>query len=686
LQKISTSEAQKQLAALGIKTKTAAGDFRPIESVLTDLKPKLAGMTEAARANALQAIFPDAQARIGAQTLLSQLDFVKSAIDTNRTSSGAAADAYVSMSQTFNSQTALLKNAVGATLANIGVQVLPTLTTAFGSFTSFLSSGAVQSGMQAFAQALSTGIGGAIAWLTTSGIPLLVAGWQNLQAVFAAIQPVIGIVRDSFLTFVQALQGDWVSSSGILPLHAAIGELGLFISGTLIPAIQSVASFLLANWQPVLVGVATALTAVVVPAFVAWAAAAGAAAVATIAALAPVLAPIAAIGVAAGLLYAAWNTNFFGIRDTLTAVWTNTLQPAFVTMQTWLATNLPVALQALSGFWTGTLLPAITAVWTFLSTYVIPLFAALVNVEIAALKLAITALAGIWQNVLYPALQAVGNFISTTVSPVLTSLAGVFTAHVSPAVQSATGLFSGFSGVMGSIGGLVSGAIGWLNSLADRLNSLTLPDWMQRHSPAPIEQTLMGMNNQLGAITGTQLPRFASALQGQAPGDFHDTLLSVLDVTTALAKTFVDWATFMGDPFAAAMTKASGPIDKLHSKVNDLADAIQHAIDRMEVLARLKPGSLPSATSGAGGSGGASSGPPPGSGAPWAQPGSGPRPSDPGQDSRAHGGNQPGAQPGPSDPGQQSRGAPASDRSITVTINNPRDSDDVRRGLKAVGL
>lgn len=128
LQKVTTKEAQAQINALGVATVDATGNFRPIIDILGDVKVELGGMTEAARTNALQKIFPDAQARIGAQTILSQLDFVKQAIDTNITSSGSAAAAYEKMSATFNSQAQLGKNALVSLATTLGSAATPAVT------------------------------------------------------------------------------------------------------------------------------------------------------------------------------------------------------------------------------------------------------------------------------------------------------------------------------------------------------------------------------------------------------------------------------------------------------------------------------------------------------------------------------------------------------------------------------
>lgn len=152
LQKVTTKDAQKEINALGVATKDQAGNFRPILDVLGDLKPRLEGMTESARANALQAIFPDAQARVGAQTILSQLDMVKAAVDENRAATGSAASAYEKMSATFNSQTQLLGNTFTSILTTIGANLLPSITPIVTAFSTALPQafGAAQAVMMAF--------------------------------------------------------------------------------------------------------------------------------------------------------------------------------------------------------------------------------------------------------------------------------------------------------------------------------------------------------------------------------------------------------------------------------------------------------------------------------------------------------------------------------------------------------
>lgn len=128
LQKITTKDAQAQINKLGVATVDAQGNFRSIIDILGDLQPKLEGMTEAQRANALQAIFPDAQARAGAAALLSQLDFVRESLAVNQQQAGSAAAAFAQMVGTFNSQAQLLRNTATAVGRAFGAELLPLAT------------------------------------------------------------------------------------------------------------------------------------------------------------------------------------------------------------------------------------------------------------------------------------------------------------------------------------------------------------------------------------------------------------------------------------------------------------------------------------------------------------------------------------------------------------------------------
>lgn len=175
LQKITTKEAQAQIEALGIKAKTATGEFRPTTEVLEALKERLGGMTEAAKANALQAIFPDAQARQGAMVLMSQLDLVKEATEENQRATGSAAAAYEKMSQTFNSQSKLAVNGLMSIATTIGGELLPHITPLITQFSQALP-GAFADARAAAAPLADVGRQVGDAWRTTKQV--FGEGWE----------------------------------------------------------------------------------------------------------------------------------------------------------------------------------------------------------------------------------------------------------------------------------------------------------------------------------------------------------------------------------------------------------------------------------------------------------------------------------------------------------------------------
>ena len=127
LNKITTEDAQKGLKDLGIETKTANGDFRSFIDILADLKTKLASLSAGEQASVLQKIFPDAQARAGVATLISQLDTVRAALGENAQAAGVADAAYAKMGATAASQGAILKNTLVATLSQLGTIATPHL-------------------------------------------------------------------------------------------------------------------------------------------------------------------------------------------------------------------------------------------------------------------------------------------------------------------------------------------------------------------------------------------------------------------------------------------------------------------------------------------------------------------------------------------------------------------------------
>ena len=229
----------------------------------------------------------------------------------------------------------------------------------------------------------------------------------------------------------------------------------------------------------------------------------------------PVLLIIGLVVGAIALLAAAWNNNWFGIRDTLTNIWNGVLMPIFDTVKTWLQVNIPIAIQALSDFWNNTLLPALNAVWSFISTYILPIFQAIIEIATTLGSIVLTALAGFWQNVLQPALEKVWNFLSTNILPIIKEVADFISAKMGPQIELLGKLFSGLAA---TLSGGVRSALTWLHDKLDKiasfLKNFKLPDWLTPGSPTPFELGLWGIVEAMDTLNRSSLPQFNANISG----------------------------------------------------------------------------------------------------------------------------------------------------------------------------
>jgi phage-related protein len=307
-------------------------------------------------------------------------------------------------SSTFNGMLSNLQDWIAGTLRTIGQPIFEVLKDKLAVVVEFLSKPETQAAVNEFAAALANGVGVAMDFIANTAIPALMQGWTNLQ-------PTIATVSAIALT----LAGIWTTNVQ--------------------PALATVVDFISANLQPILTGLVTVLLTVVVPAFIAWAGSAVAAATATVVALAPVLIPLAAIGVAAAVLRAAWDNDWGGIRTTLTDFWTTTGQPIFDQVREWLEVNLPIAIATVSTFWNTVLLPALTAVWSFISTVLIPIIVEIATNTFTTFNAATQGVADLWNNSLKPAFNAVWSFLNTYIIPLFTAIANVHLALFQVAVE-----------------------------------------------------------------------------------------------------------------------------------------------------------------------------------------------------------------------------------------------------------
>lgn len=177
--------------------------------------------------------------------------------------------------------------------------------------------------------------------------------------------------------------------------------------------------------------------------------------------------------------------------DVLAGIWTHVLVPAvrlawnifanvfmpiIREVTDWLADTLPPVIEDVSAFFTDTLLPAVSDVYAFIDTNLVPIFSALADVITAGVKLAVRDLVDLWEETLLPALESGADWIDDTLGPILEDL-GEW-------LDTITGGFDGITSAIDS-------AVGWLQNLADAIDSLPdLPDGLMPGSPTPFERGL----------------------------------------------------------------------------------------------------------------------------------------------------------------------------------------------------
>lgn len=258
---------------------------------------------------------------------------------------------------------------------------------------------------------------------------ILAAQFENTKATIGtALLPIVTMATKAFNDLLNdpAVQaGIQTLVDGIVSIGETIQKLitdfqtgaaeGTGFIGKLQEPFNSFMAFMRDNWQPIIVGVLTAL-GVAIGVFVYTTVIP--AAIAMIASLAPIVLPIIAIAAIVAVLYKAWTTNWGGIQDTLTKFWTGTGNPIFTQLKTWLSVNIPIAIGILEDFWNNVLLPAMTDVWNWMSTTLIPFVRdTLIPFIRDRATEAIKNLSEFWNNVLLPAIQAVWSWMSTTLIP-----------------------------------------------------------------------------------------------------------------------------------------------------------------------------------------------------------------------------------------------------------------------------
>jgi hypothetical protein len=377
--------------------------------------------------------------------------------------------------------------------------------------------------------------------------------------------------------FAQTGAGQWaILQDQLGEVEESIGAVLIPVMTTLVGAISGVVDQIqpliarISDSTPALVGIATAIMALVVPAMIAMAVSAAAA----IVPLLPFIAVAAAIGVAAALLYEAWSTNFLGIQDITTQVMDflgpyidaafKAIQVIFDFYVTAWTLIITTGLAVIQGIF-ETVWPIIQAVFET----VFPIIDGIITFYIDAWTLIITTGMGAIQTVV----ETVWPIVQTVIETAMT------------AIQSAVELGTAAAGVAvdlvmgpgGSILGAVQSGMDAVLSAVDAV--LGVAGSVVTNVTTGVGLVLTAVDGVLGAA-GTVL----SAVQ-----DGVDAIFDAVDAVLGVAGTLV---TAVGDGIDAVKTAIEtalqGAIDRVGELASDMYNAgrnfVQQLIDGIKSL------------------------------------------------------------------------------------------------------
>lgn len=365
----------------------------------------------------------------------------------------------------------------------------------------FMAQGDIESAQRVILGELETEFGGLAEAMgkTTEGQRAILKNKFNdlLEKLGTKILPVL----NRGMGIISNLLDDPRVSASIDRIGTATAAFGMQVLDKIplvIDWVQKFVNFFQTN-QPIVIGVLTALGV----AIGIWAVQTAIAGWTAMAPFLPIIAILLAIAAVVALFVWTWQSNFLGIRDTMTGFWTS-LQPVFQAIKTWFEVNIPIAIQFLSNAWNNVLLPALTAVWNFLSTYIFPLFVSIGNFIGAVFKVEFQILAGIFTNFVIPAFQSFWNILSTYVFPVIQKIADWVVNKVTPAFQ--------------GLKAIITMVTSWFNKLSTVIGELELPSWLTPGSPTPLEMGLRGITTALKHLNLTDLPDLAANLDLKVNG------------------------------------------------------------------------------------------------------------------------------------------------------------------------
>jgi len=189
------------------------------------------------------------------------------------------------------------------------------------------------------------------------------------------------------------------------------------------------------------------------------------------------------------------------------------------------------ALQGLIAQILGVVQPILGQFGAFVQSTVMPVLTALGNLIAGAVTTALQGLSNLvagplnsgarTMNGLFTSAQGiltqVAQIVSSQIAAAFMGLVNLITNTIAPAIQGfVNNVLVTLRDVLGAISNLIQGLIDWLHHLAEAISAIQLPDWAQRHSPSPIEQTFNGWAEGLRDVNAL-LPQTARALESISP-------------------------------------------------------------------------------------------------------------------------------------------------------------------------
>jgi phage-related protein len=431
--------------------------------------------------------------------------------------------------------------------------------TGLGKLNDILSSPAVQTGITNFAARFASGIQVVAAFVGGTLIPAVV---KLVGALQGPLTTAFVVVRDTIITFVQALSGNWTDAPGIVGVTARVGDLGLIIRNQVIPAVKALAEWFMTTALPAIVDFATSakntfttiatwIQANVFPliqqAFQ-WFMSTGL----------PALQAFAKQAIATFQQVASWVQN--------------DLIPALRQFAEWFQTVAVPAIQAFAAkvtqFMQQQIIPAIRAVIDFLLVTVWPQLSKIINDAITLFGNLAT-----WTKTHWDTIQAV-------ISPIVASIQTV----ISVAWNTISGVTQG---VWTTISGTIQGALKVIDGIIKTFTALFTGDWSGAWKG--IEDIFSGAwliikSEVSGAlkIIQTALSSAWQLISGEM-GNAWDTMKNLLDgilgkIKDAITAPIDGAKTKLGELWGDISTKAGDTWDALHKKFDDAKEGLKNVL------------------------------------------------------------------------------------------------------------